>query len=323
MDVNDHHRQAGPVGAIYCLLSAAAFGAMAIFGKLAYDEGVTVGDLLLVRFGVAAAVMLGIVWWRGGFGVLPRRTAVAAFAMGAVGYAAQSASYFAALDRIDASLLTLLLYLYPVLVMAGAVALKRESWSRRRLVALGLALSGILLVLLGAATDRFDWLGVALGVTSALVYTAYILTGDRVLTGIAPLSLTAVVCCGAATTYAVATALRGGPTSLDAGPTAWLWLVTIALVSTVGAIILFFAGLARVGPSVASILSILEPVVTVGLAAAVFGESSSAGQLSGGLLVLAAVVVVQWPRSRVPQDRLGGLGADGDGRAFVAHARHS
>ena len=193
------------MGAIYCLLSAAAFGAMAIFGKLAYDEGVTVGDLLLVRFGVAAVVMLAIVWWRGGFGPLPRRTAVAAFAMGAVGYAAQSASYFAALDRIDASLLTLLLYLYPVLVMAGAVALKRESWSRRRLAALGLALSGILLVLLGAATDRFDWVGVALGVTSALVYTAYILTGDRVLTGIAPLSLTALVCCGAATTYAVAT----------------------------------------------------------------------------------------------------------------------
>ena len=144
------------MGAIYCLLSAAAFGAMAIFGKLAYDEGVTVGDLLLVRFGVAAVVMLAIVWWRGGFGALPRRTAAAAFAMGAVGYAAQSASYFAALDRIDASLLTLLLYLYPVLVMAGAVALKRESWSRRRLAALGLALSGILLVLLGAAIDRFD-----------------------------------------------------------------------------------------------------------------------------------------------------------------------
>ncbi len=58
---------------------------------------------------------------------------------------------------------------------------------------------------------------------------------------------------------------------------------------------LFFAGLARVGPSVASILSVLEPVVTVGLAAAVFSESLSVGQLLGGALVLAAVVVVQWP----------------------------
>ena len=124
------------VGAIFCLLSAVAFGAMAVFGKLAYDEGVTVGDLLLVRFGVAAVVMLAIVRWSGGFGAVPRRTAVAAFAMGAVGYAAQSASYFAALDRIDASLLALILYVYPVLVMVGAVALGREYWSGRRLGAL-------------------------------------------------------------------------------------------------------------------------------------------------------------------------------------------
>ncbi len=60
--------------------------------------------------------------------------------------------------------------------------------------------------------------------------------------------------------------VRGGPT-LDFGPAGWGWLVALALVSTVGAIVLFFAGLARVGPSVASILSVLEPVVTVGLAA--------------------------------------------------------
>ena len=294
------------MGAVFCLLSAIGFGAMAIFGKLAYDEGVTVGDLLLVRFGIAAVVMLGIVRWRGGFGPLPRRTALAAFAMGAIGYAAQSASYFAALDRIDASLLTLILYVYPVLVMVGAVVLRRERWSVRRAVALGLALGGILLVLTGAATERFDWVGAGLGLVAALVYTVYILTGDRLLSGIAPLTLTALVCCGAATTYAVATALRGGPTSLDAGPAAWVWLVTLALVSTVAAIVLFFSGLARVGPSVASILSVLEPVVTVGLAAAVFGESLSAGQLLGGALVLAAVLVVQWPtRPRTSPDSVG------------------
>ena len=46
------------MGAVFCLLSAIGFGAMAVFGKLAYDDGVTVGDLLLVRFGIAALVML-------------------------------------------------------------------------------------------------------------------------------------------------------------------------------------------------------------------------------------------------------------------------
>ena len=282
------------VGAVFCLMSAICFGAMAIFGKLAYDEGVTVGDLLLVRFAVAAIVMLGIVRWRGGFGPIPRRTVVAAFTMGALGYAAQSASYFAALDRIDASLLTLLLYVYPVLVMVGAVVLRRESWSARRATALCVALVGILLVIGTSAHYDLDWLGVALGLTAALVYSAYILIGDRLLVGIAPLPLTALICSGAATTYAVASALRGGP-SLGFSPAGWGWLVTLALVSTVAAILLFFAGLARVGPSAASILSILESVVTIALAAAVFGESLSVSQLLGGALVLAAVLVVQWP----------------------------
>jgi drug/metabolite transporter (DMT)-like permease len=285
------------VGAVFCLLSAICFGAMAIFGKLAYDEGVAVGDLLLVRFGVAAIVLLAIVRWRGGFGPVPRRTVVAAFAMGAMGYAAQSASYFAALDRIDASLLTLLLYVYPVLVMVGAVVLRRESWSARRATALCVSLLGILLVLGTSAHYHLDWLGVSLGLAAAVVYSAYILIGDRLLVGIAPLPLTALICSGAATTYAVASLLRGGP-SLAFSAAGWGWVVTLSLVSTVAAILLFFAGLARVGPSAASILSILESVVTIALAAAVFGESLSAYQLLGGALVLVAVLVVQWPDGR-------------------------
>jgi drug/metabolite transporter (DMT)-like permease len=69
----------------------------------------------------------------------------------------------------------------------------------------------------------------------------------------------------------------------------------LALVSTVGAITLFFAGLRRVGPSAAAILSTFEPVVTVGLAFVVFGGSLGAAQLAGGALVLGAVLAVRAP----------------------------
>ena len=79
---------------------------------------------------------------------------------------------------------------------------------------------------------------------------------------------------------------RGGP-DLAFGAAGWGWIGAIALVSTVGAILAFFAGLARVGPSAAAILSVFEPVVTVALAAAVFGESLALVQLAGGALVLA------------------------------------
>ena len=55
---------------------------------------------------------------------------------------------------------------------------------------------------------------------------------------------------------------------------------------------LLFAGIARVGPTVASILSTVEPVVTVLLAFLVFGEVLGAAQLLGGALVLCSVLVL-------------------------------
>jgi drug/metabolite transporter (DMT)-like permease len=282
------------VGPFLCLVSAAGFGAMAIFGKLAYDEGVEVGDLLLVRFACASLLLLAVARATGVLRGLSRRAVVTGLAMGAVGYAAQSGLFFLALERMDASLLALILYVYPALVLAAAVALGRERASLRRIAALVAALAGVALVLAGAASGGVDALGAAMGFAAALVYTVYILVGDRVATGIPLVALVALVCTGATCTFAVASAVGGGP-GLEFGAAGWGWIGAIVLVSTVGAILMFFAGLARVGPSAASILSTLEPVVTVGLAAAAFGESLSPVQLLGGALVLSAVVVMQWP----------------------------
>jgi hypothetical protein len=75
------------------------------------------------------------------------------------------------------------------------------------------------------------------------------------------------------------------------------------VVSTVAAISLFFAGLSRVGPTAAAILSTLEPVTTVVLAYFVFGEVLAGVQLLGGALVLGGVVVLS---GRAP-GRVGGL----------------
>lgn len=295
MDVNGPSGDDRGVGPLLCLLSAAGFGAMAVFGKLAYAEGVGVDALLLVRFGVAAAVLLAVAQARGALRGLTPRTVLTGLAMGVLGYAAQAGLYFTALSRIDASLVALLLYVYPVLVMAAALALGRERASARRVSALCLASAGILLVLGGAATGRFDGVGALMALGAALTYTGYILVGDRLGGAITPLGLAALVCTGATATFLGAAAVRGAP-DLGFGPAGWLWLVLLALVSTVGAILLFFAGLARVGPSVAALLSILEPVVTVGLAAGVFGETLGPAQWLGGALVLLSVLVVQWPR---------------------------
>ena len=292
MDLNVRGRDHGGVGRLYCLLSAVGFGLMAVFAKSAYAEGVSVGSLLVVRFGLAAVVLLAVAGATGALRRLTRRATVVGLAMGACGYALQASLYFSALRHLDAALVALILYVYPALVMLVAVLSGREGISGRRVAALAVALAGIGLVLAGAATGGLDARGALLAFGAALTYTGYIVVGDRFTDEAPPVALAAVVCTGATAALLVVGALRG-TIALDVGATAWVWLCAIALVSTVGAVLLFFAGMALVGPSTAAILSILEPVVTVVSAAVMFGETLTAVQIAGGALVLAAVVLVR------------------------------
>ncbi|HEY2602204.1 MAG TPA: DMT family transporter [Thermoleophilaceae bacterium] len=290
-------------GTLLCLGSGAAFGAMAIFGKLAYGQGTTVGTLLSVRFLMGAALFWILVLAYGDLRhlrELGRRDIALALGLGAFGYALQAGCYFVALERIDAGLLSLLLYTFPAMVAAMAVVLGRERLTRRRLTALGLALGGLVLVVAGAGTGALNGLGVALGLGAAVVYTTYILVSQGVAGRVPARLLSALVCTGAAASLTLSTALIGQfrPGAVTIG--GWGWLACIAAVSTVGAIGLFFAGLRRAGPTTASILATVEPLVTVLLAFLVFSERLGVVQLIGGAFVLSAVIVLNLRVRRAP-----------------------
>jgi len=282
-------------GTLLCLASGVAFGAMGVFGKLAYDEGATVGTLLSVRFVLAAALFWALLLAGRAIGevrALGRRDLWIAVGLGVCGYAAQAGSYFAALDRIDASLLSLLVYTFPAMVAAAAIVLGRERFNGRRLTALALALGGIALVVAGAGAGTLDPLGAALGLAAAVVYSAYILTSEGISSRVRPQVLAALVCTGAALPLTAGAALLGDLRPGDITAAGWGWLACLAAISTVASISLFFAGLPRVGPTTASILATFEPLVTVLLAFLVFGETLGLVQILGGALVLSAVLVL-------------------------------
>jgi drug/metabolite transporter (DMT)-like permease len=283
-------------GTLMCIGSAAGFGAMAVFGKLAYDEGTTVGTLLSARFALAALLFWGLVLMGGeaatGLRRLTRRDLLIALGLGAFGYAAQAGCFFAALDRIDASLLSLMLYTYPSMVAVAAILLRRERADGRRFTALALASGGLVLVLANAKAGTLDPVGAVLALAAATVYTTYILTSQGIAGRISPTVLSALVCTGATVTLTAGTAAIGDLQPGTVTAAGWGWLLSLAVVSTVVAVSLFFAGLKRVGPTSAAILSTTEPVVTVILAFLVFGELLGPLQLLGGAFVIVAVLVL-------------------------------
>ena len=267
---------------IYIVVSAIAFGAMAIFARHAYAAGADVLGVLLSRFILAGLVLAAVMvatrtpWPRG-------RPLAAAIGMGAVGYAGQAACYFTALNHASAGLVALLLYAYPTLVCILAAAFLKEALSPRIVALLAVSFVGIALTLGGGHGTA---LGFVLSLAAALIYSVYIIVGARELKDTDALASTTVICLAAAATMLAASCFHAP--AFPAQMAGWTPLVLIAMVSTVLAILTFFAGLKRVGPANASIGSTLEPVVTVVLAWLVLGEAIAPVQIAGGVLVLGA-----------------------------------
>jgi drug/metabolite transporter (DMT)-like permease len=282
-------------GIAYVAASAVAFGAMAILARFAFASGVDTSTLLALRFGIASIVMLVLMRARGI--AFPRGSTLGVLiALGALGYGGQAVSYFTAIRLAPAGLAALLLYLHPALVAVLAAVFLRERLTTPKLVALAIALLGTTLTVVPAiAADALAaapqvLTGLAFAVASAVFYAVYIIVAAAIGRRAEALPMSTVVIASAAGVFVVAVLTRGPQwpqTSVG-----WLAVAGIALLSTVAAITLYFAGLERIGPVRASTLSTIEPLCTVILAAIVLDESLAPVQVAGGVLILAAAVLI-------------------------------
>ena len=272
-------------GIIWIILSASGFGAMAIFAKLAYAEGIDLSTMLFLRFAVAGMALAAWGMWRRM--AWPRgRDLLLLVAMGGVGYVGQAGCYFSALQYAGAGLVALLLYLYPAIVTVLSALRQRRRIGGPRLLAVGAALAGTAMAV--GADLRSEAIGIGLGVAGAVIYSIYIMVGEGVMRRVAPMPAATVVMLAAALVYGLAAA--GSGLTWPASSAGWLAVLAIALFSTLLAIVGFFAGMERLGAADASTLSTLEPLVTLGLAVAVLGEPISLAQVGGAALILSAVV---------------------------------
>ncbi|HYF93008.1 MAG TPA: DMT family transporter [Symbiobacteriaceae bacterium] len=276
------------VGAALVALSALGYSTNPIFGKLSYQFGANAVSLLAIRYSIAAALLWATVALRGESHGLSTRQKLRLTVLGGFGMGMVSMLYFVALQHIGASLATGLFYTYPAFV--AVVGLVRgEGITRTGLAGLLLTAAGTWL-LLGSDLGGFTWTGALLILSSAGLYTMYIVVSDAWTRGIAPTVSATYVTTGALIVSLVAAA-AARPAVPGVG--AFLAGGGLALFSTILAMITFFAGLPRVGPTRAAIISTLEPVFTALLAAAALHEHLSPLQSLGIFLVVTGAVAAQ------------------------------
>jgi drug/metabolite transporter (DMT)-like permease len=272
-------------GILLIAISAASFGTLAIFGRFLYTEGLDTFTLLYLRFSVAALVMaLILILHKESF---PRgKILLQLIGMGAIGYAGQAFSFLSAIKYASAGLVALLLYLYPMFVFMLSVIVLREKVTWIKIGAITLALIGTALTVDPAGGQL---LGILLAISSALIYSVYIIVGTNVMKHVSAVQSSLVIFASAAVVYDP-DGHQG--THFPATSTGWLGIAGIVLVATVIPVTTFLAGLERIGPTNAAMLSTIEPLVTVGLAWLIFGERLQPITALGGGLILAAVVLL-------------------------------
>lgn len=298
-------------------MSAFGFGSGGLFAQPVYAAGVGWHVLSAWRFGIAAAVA----WlWvatsperRRGLRRVDRRTAAIGAALGIL-YTGNSGTYYAGLESVSVSLASLIVYVYPAIVAVLSLRFGRRLEGRRPWFALGLAIVGVVLAVGGIPEGELPPAGgLALIVVSPIIYSVWIvlsarLSGERreavggeADDGADAAAATALMLTGTAATYWLSAIVVGAPVWPGEMPSAaWPGLFGVGVVATFIAVQGFYAGARRIGAAQAALVSTVEPIWTITLAAILFGQVLGPLQLLGGALIIVGVIVAQTPTGWTP-----------------------
>ena len=270
------------------MLAGIGFGFLGIFGRLAFQSGLSVGELLTFRFTLASILMwLGLFIFKREQIKLSLKQVLISCGLGVFGYAVFSTLYFKSIEGISVPLAALLLFTFPIFVNLAAHFILKQRMSKKQFISLVIACVGLGVLLWGPLIVN-SLTSVIYALLAALTYAVYVIISGEVQKDVPPFSSSLYVI----TSAAVALFLFHGPefSKVLTLSHQQIWIIIgIALVSTIGPLTLFLAGLQKLPSSKASIVVMIEPVVAAIAAWILLNEQLNTIQLVGSGLVMLAL----------------------------------
>jgi len=221
------------------------------------------------------------------------------FLIGILGVAASNYFYYLAIQRTNVATAIIVQYTAPIWVLLYTVARRQQKPTLQRVGAVGLAVTGIALVigLFGGAGLRMDTLGLFAGLLAAFSFAYYNIGGHNVLAR-HDRWIVLLYTAGSASLFWLVVNPPWKVAAAHYSGEQVLFLLLFSLLSVLAPFSFYFAGLQHLEPSRAIVVSCLEPVFSIIIAAIALGEIMRPLQVAGIGLVLAAIIVVQLPDSK-------------------------
>ena len=280
-------------GARLAVAAAFAFSSSSVFAKnlLKTLDGPT---LMFFRFGLAAALMWGFraLAGRDGTAAIDPRTKRTIFLLGLV-FGAHVELGTAALQRLDASVYIVLIYMYPAFVVVGS-ALLGTRITGRTVAALALLMAGVVMTVpeLFGAVGNISLVGVALVIAQAVINAGHVIAQGRLIPagtpGMAAASWNLAGCFAVTVPIGLIHGL-GRPQ----GASTWVQLILYALVPTVVSTSMLLVALRDGSPPVISMILTLEVALTIVWSMLVLHEHVKPIQWVGAAVVIAGVIAAQ------------------------------
>jgi len=300
------------VGIALGALAGAAYGTGPLFAKGVNHAGLDSIALLAWRF--LFAMIVSWAWLmaqpraRAALRDLDRRTTARLLFTGGF-FVVNATVYYSAIQRVDISLVALLMYSYPAMVAVLSMRLGYPLRGKLAWGSLALVLVGAILTIDGIKPDT-DQVGILLAMLSPIAYAVYILltawmagerpgqTADMRSKGkgaeVPPAVAGAVMMTGTwLTMFVVALEAREPLLPGQVPAEAWPGLIGIGVFAAAIAIQAFYASAARIGAAQASLMATVEPLVVIALGVSFLGERLDMLQIAGAGLVLVGVLLSQ------------------------------
>ncbi len=293
--------------AALCWGVGASLGRAAFTGKLAGLHALRPIDPLILSqsrttfsFLVILPVLAYLRGWRSVH--LPPADFRQTFLIGILGVAASNYFYYLAIQRTNVATAIIVQYTAPIWVLLYTVARRQQKPTVRRVGAVALAVTGIALVIgfIGGDGLRLNSVGLLAGLLAAFSFAFYNLGGHVVLARhdrwVVMLYTT-----GSASLFWLMVNPPWRVVAAHYSGEQWLFLVFFSLLTVLAPFSFYFAGLQHLEPTRAIVVSCLEPVFSIVIAAAALGERMRPLQVAGIVFVLAAIIVVQLPDGETSQ----------------------
>lgn len=289
-------------GTALVLLAALFFSTSGTLGKPAMAAGFSPQQVAAMRIAFAGLVLL-----LGVAAVAPRRLRVTAadlpvlIGYGLLGVAGVQLMYFISAGRIPVGIAILCEFVSPVLIALWVRFVRRHRLPRAMWGGIALAMAGLSLVAQVWQGLTLDAVGLLAGLGAAICSAGYFLLGERAVAEQDPLGLVtwgmvigAIAICVVAPPWTWPVHLLTENVGFGAWhPPIWVLLTVLVLVATVLAYVTGISALRHLPASVASVLGLVEPILTTAAAWILIGESLSWVQVLGAGVLLSGAFIVQ------------------------------